>query len=178
MRYGSVAEFATDIQSFLDGRPVAARAPTMMYRTRKFVKRHRPGVIAGAVKRTACEHSRTLSDITAANIFLKFEPEIKGESMQTGYDGQIEILSYSWGVTQAGGYESRTISARTGQATLTGGTATVSSPWAFPGSLIYLTNIGPSAAMGTPFVRSRGTGSFTIGSTSSSDASTIAWMIM
>ena len=81
-------------------------------------------------------------------------------------------------VTQAGGYESRTISARTGQATLTGGTATVSSPWAFPGSLIYLTNIGPSAAMGTPFVRSRGTGSFTIGSTSSSDASTIAWMIM
>lgn len=40
----------------------------------------------------------------AANIFLKFEPDIKGESMQTGYTGQIEILSYSWGVSQAGGY--------------------------------------------------------------------------
>jgi type VI secretion system secreted protein Hcp len=40
----------------------------------------------------------------AANIFLKFDPEIKGESMQTGYEDQIEILSYSWGVTQAGGY--------------------------------------------------------------------------
>ena len=40
----------------------------------------------------------------AANYFLKFDPDIKGESMQTGYEGQIEILSYSWGVTQAGGY--------------------------------------------------------------------------
>jgi len=40
----------------------------------------------------------------AANIFLKFAPEIKGESKQTGYEDQIEILSYSWGVSQAGGY--------------------------------------------------------------------------
>ena len=31
------------------------------------------GVIAGAVKRTACEHSRTLSEITGTNIWLKFE---------------------------------------------------------------------------------------------------------
>ncbi len=40
----------------------------------------------------------------AANSFLKFDPEIKGESKQTGHEGQIEILSHSWGVTQAGGY--------------------------------------------------------------------------
>lgn len=40
----------------------------------------------------------------AANYFLKFDPEIKGESQQTGYEGQIEILSFSWGVTQAGGF--------------------------------------------------------------------------
>ncbi|HET8654036.1 MAG TPA: type VI secretion system tube protein Hcp [Longimicrobiaceae bacterium] len=40
----------------------------------------------------------------AANIFLKFDPELKGESKQKGYDGQIEILSFSWGVSQAGGY--------------------------------------------------------------------------
>jgi type VI secretion system secreted protein Hcp len=39
-----------------------------------------------------------------ANYFLKFDPEITGESMQDSYEGQIEILSYSWGVTQAGGY--------------------------------------------------------------------------
>jgi len=81
-------------------------------------------------------------------------------------------------VTQAGGYQSTAISPRTGQVALVGGTATVASPWAFPESLIYLTVIGPSAAMGTPFVSARGAGSFTVGSTSGSDTSTIAWMIM
>src|SRR4051812_38514625 len=40
----------------------------------------------------------------AANIFLKFEPEIKGESKQKGYENQLEILSMSWGCTQAGGF--------------------------------------------------------------------------
>lgn len=39
-----------------------------------------------------------------ANVFLKFTPDIKGESLQEGYEGQIEILSYSWGVSQAGGF--------------------------------------------------------------------------
>jgi len=40
----------------------------------------------------------------AANYFLKFTPAIEGESQQTGNAGEIEILSFSWGVSQAGGY--------------------------------------------------------------------------
>jgi type VI secretion system secreted protein Hcp len=40
----------------------------------------------------------------AANYFLKFTPEIKGESKQDQFAGQIEILSFSWGVSQAGGF--------------------------------------------------------------------------
>jgi hypothetical protein len=103
----------------------------------------------------------------------------------TGQGGQaiqnhslVDHLVIGPTVTQAGGYESTAISPRTGQVDLAGGTATVASPWAFPESLIYLTVVGPSAAMGTPFVSSRGAGSFTIGSTSGTDASTIAWMIM
>ncbi len=40
----------------------------------------------------------------AANYFLKFTPEIKGESQQQSFEGQIEILSWSWGVSQAGGF--------------------------------------------------------------------------
>jgi type VI secretion system secreted protein Hcp len=40
----------------------------------------------------------------AANYFLKFTPEIKGESIQDSYSNQIEVLSYSWGVSQAGGF--------------------------------------------------------------------------
>lgn len=39
-----------------------------------------------------------------ANYFLKFTPEEKGESKQASFEGQIEILSFSWGVSQAGGY--------------------------------------------------------------------------
>jgi type VI secretion system secreted protein Hcp len=40
----------------------------------------------------------------AANYFLKFTPDIPGESKQQGFEGQIEILSFSWGVSQAGGF--------------------------------------------------------------------------
>jgi type VI secretion system secreted protein Hcp len=40
----------------------------------------------------------------AANYFIKFTPEIKGESKQEGYTGQIELLSFSWGVSNAGGF--------------------------------------------------------------------------
>ena len=41
----------------------------------------------------------------AANYFLKFTPEVKGgESKQKGYEGQLEIISFSWGVSQAGGF--------------------------------------------------------------------------
>ncbi len=42
----------------------------------------------------------------AANYFLKFSPDtdVKGESTQSGFEGQIEILSFSWGVSQAGGF--------------------------------------------------------------------------
>ena len=45
-RYGSVAEFANDLQRYLDGMPVKARKDTVTYRTRKFVRRHRTGVAA------------------------------------------------------------------------------------------------------------------------------------
>jgi hypothetical protein len=81
-------------------------------------------------------------------------------------------------VTQTGGYESTAIMQRTGQVALAGGAATVASPWALPQSQIYLTVVGPSAAMGMPFVSARAAGSFTIESTSGADASTVAWMIM
>ena len=40
----------------------------------------------------------------AANYFLKFTPVVKGESKQEAYEDQIEILSFSWGVSNAGGF--------------------------------------------------------------------------
>jgi type VI secretion system secreted protein Hcp len=39
-----------------------------------------------------------------ASIFLKFEPEIKGESSQKGYENQIEVLDFRFGVAQPGGF--------------------------------------------------------------------------
>jgi serine/threonine protein kinase len=46
-RYASAQQFAEDIERHLDGRPVLARGTSATYRARKFVDRHRWGVLAG-----------------------------------------------------------------------------------------------------------------------------------
>jgi serine/threonine protein kinase/Tfp pilus assembly protein PilF len=47
-RYGSAEQMASDIQRYLDGKPVIARRDTVSYRTSKFVKRHWLPVSAAA----------------------------------------------------------------------------------------------------------------------------------
>jgi serine/threonine protein kinase/tetratricopeptide (TPR) repeat protein len=47
-RYGSVEQLADDVRRHLDGLPVAARPATWRYRTQKFIRRHRAGVVAAA----------------------------------------------------------------------------------------------------------------------------------
>lgn len=46
LRYGSVEQLSEDLRRFLEGRPVAARAPTRSYRAGKFLSRHWMGVAA------------------------------------------------------------------------------------------------------------------------------------
>ncbi|UCF33560.1 MAG: serine/threonine protein kinase [Phycisphaerales bacterium] len=46
-RYQTAAELADDVQRHLDSEPVAAGPPSVNYKLRKFVKRHRVGVAAG-----------------------------------------------------------------------------------------------------------------------------------
>jgi tetratricopeptide (TPR) repeat protein len=48
-RYASVAEFSDDLRRYLDHQPIAARPDAIAYRTAKFVRRHRRGVVAGTV---------------------------------------------------------------------------------------------------------------------------------
>ena len=48
-RYASASEFAADITRYLNGEPVVASPPSVLYRTRKFVRRHRLGVAAGTL---------------------------------------------------------------------------------------------------------------------------------
>jgi serine/threonine protein kinase/tetratricopeptide (TPR) repeat protein len=45
-RYGSVHEFSEDIACQLEDRPVKARANTLQYRTRKFIRRHKTEMVA------------------------------------------------------------------------------------------------------------------------------------
>jgi tetratricopeptide (TPR) repeat protein len=48
-RYASVDEFAADIRRYLRHEPVGAGPPSAVYRTKKFVRRHRVGVAFAAV---------------------------------------------------------------------------------------------------------------------------------
>lgn len=48
-RYSSVEHFSEDLRRHLEGMPVAARRDTFAYRTGKFIRRNRAGVLAGAV---------------------------------------------------------------------------------------------------------------------------------
>ena len=47
-RYASVGEFGDDLRRYLANEPIQARRPTAHYRLRKFARRHRPLVAAGA----------------------------------------------------------------------------------------------------------------------------------
>jgi serine/threonine protein kinase/Tfp pilus assembly protein PilF len=48
-RYQSALELAQDLERYADHKPVTAKPPTLSYRIRKFVRRHRAGVAAAAV---------------------------------------------------------------------------------------------------------------------------------
>ncbi len=45
-RYNSAAEMAADIQRYLSDRPIVARPPSLVYKSRKFARRHRLAVAA------------------------------------------------------------------------------------------------------------------------------------
>jgi len=48
-RYASARDFADDLSAWREHRPIRARPPSLTYRARKFVRRHRGGVAAGMI---------------------------------------------------------------------------------------------------------------------------------
>ena len=60
-RYGSAAALADDIDRYLTSQPIMARPPSRTYRMRKFVRRHRVGVAAGAAVLAALVSGLALS---------------------------------------------------------------------------------------------------------------------
>jgi Pectate lyase superfamily protein len=73
------------------------------------------------------------------------------------------------------GYQSDAVLSRQGSAALSGGSASVSSPWVSSVTRVFLSTLQTSSP-GFLSV-SRSVGSFTINSTTSSDSSTVAWML-
>lgn len=48
-RYSTVEQFCGDIQRYLERRPVSLRKNTLAYRARKFITRHKPGIVTTAI---------------------------------------------------------------------------------------------------------------------------------
>jgi tetratricopeptide (TPR) repeat protein len=62
-RYQSASEFSADIERYLTGQPVMAGPPSVVYRFRKFVQRHRLGVTAAALIAAALVTGLSLSTV-------------------------------------------------------------------------------------------------------------------
>jgi tetratricopeptide (TPR) repeat protein len=100
-RYQSASEFSADIERYLTGQPVMAGPPSVVYRFRKFVQRHRLGVTAAALIATALVTGLSLATVglvqarqeaartQAVNDFLqqlttRFEIDPAGGGMSAG----------------------------------------------------------------------------------------------
>jgi len=84
-RYGSVAEFAADLQRYLDGLPVKARKDTLTYRARKFVRRHRTGVAAAVLLVASLVAGAAASTLEARRAQRRFD-EVRGMAHAVLYD--------------------------------------------------------------------------------------------
>jgi serine/threonine-protein kinase len=102
-RYSSVAELREDLRRHLDHRPVAARAPSPAYRTRKFVRRHWRGLVAtgatilslalglGLALWQAEEARRQADRAEAMNSFMQ-EVLAEADPFQAGADKRVRDI--------------------------------------------------------------------------------------
>ena len=90
-RYPSAAAFASDLRRFLDDKPVAARAPSVLYTASLFVKRNTAAVTAGAVvvlillaatitSTTALKDARRATDAAETSALAESEQRTIAES--------------------------------------------------------------------------------------------------
>ena len=103
------------------------------------------------------------------------------EKMRILAAGGVNIVNGPLSITTAGNglQVSHGTNCKMGTATLSSGTVTVTNTVVTANSYIYLTHQSASGTVGTPYISAKTAGtSFTITSTSGSDASTIAWLIV
>ncbi|MBK7146941.1 MAG: serine/threonine protein kinase [Xanthomonadales bacterium] len=99
-RYASAREFAEDLAAWRENRPIRARPPSLTYRARKFVRRHRGGVAAGMVALLAvigsvigvawqaqvarAEAERARTEAARATAYSDFLTRLFGDALATG----------------------------------------------------------------------------------------------
>ncbi len=107
-RYESASGLAADIQRYLVDEPVEAGPPSKVYRFRKFVRRHRGGVIAGAVVAgtlvlgvigtsvgmvRALQEKRRADAAAQAEATARLEEQKRGDELKQVSDFQAKMLS-------------------------------------------------------------------------------------
>jgi tetratricopeptide (TPR) repeat protein/tRNA A-37 threonylcarbamoyl transferase component Bud32 len=71
-RYGSVADFSSDLKRYLQGLPVKAREDTFGYRAGKFISRHKAGVLAAGALAATLVAAVTVTAISARRAERRF----------------------------------------------------------------------------------------------------------
>ncbi|MFI5165652.1 MAG: tetratricopeptide repeat protein [Thermoanaerobaculales bacterium] len=84
-RYGSAAALADDLERYLASQPIAARPPSRAYRARKFVRRHRVAVVAGAAVLAALVAGFAAS----AAMYVRAEAARKRAELIAGFMGDM-----------------------------------------------------------------------------------------
>jgi serine/threonine protein kinase len=104
-RYGSVRDFAADIERFLDGRPVEARPASSAYRLGKFLNRHRAGTamtaalllsVAGGWFATIRESRRTelrLAQVRQLSNTILFDLHDRIRALPDSIEARIHLVS-------------------------------------------------------------------------------------
>ncbi len=94
-RYATATELAADIERHLNNQPVVAGPPEWGYRFRKFIRRHRPAVIAAAA--TAAALLLGLAGTTAAMLQARrAEQEARRQARRAG-----EVTAFLTGMLQS-----------------------------------------------------------------------------
>ena len=101
-RYHSVEHFSEDIRRFLKGQPVTARRNSVTYRTRKFIRRHRLGVISATLILISLLASVVIS-VSQARIADKEKQ--KAEAVNSFLLGMMNYSDNSSGLSRRDGHD-------------------------------------------------------------------------
>ena len=105
-RYGSVLQFSEDLRRYLENRPVLARPQTLRYRTGKYLRRNRAGVVSVVLVAASMMAGLVYSSYQARRAERRFQQVRQlANSMLFGVDDRIQNLA---GATKAREWAVRT----------------------------------------------------------------------